>query len=676
MMEFPKGSTFPSYIFGDSTPGSAPRLQKTHPPGEARDKAIERARKEMQRSAGRMEDLIDELICLVGEYEPVQLVSSISVPTSTGLSNGQVGSDAEETFTWDAKVEYLLGLTLAGETGLRDVDQDATKRAMKLVTRIFDSAQAALLVEPEQVQERTPSHLDHIAFLLRLEYLFDRMAGFSRHLQEIADQIFEVNRSFYIEEMGFCPSDSIRIVTTYRTEINRRINTSRGKIAETIRTSGVPADDAVRELLHGMQALTEWTPDLLSEISSIPVGEVRALLDWVSVDWACQPGYRSPLESNLARTHPVVRLDGDRYFCPLASSIAHGLYERMDAYVKQESSSKLARRYSVHRSRAAELIARNSMVQVFGADVVFQNEHYDSQLGHGEVDCLVAGLMPLVIEVKSRGLTEQGRQGRLRRVERVSKDVVGESSAQTSRAVAYITAEGGRHFSKEQGAAARVLLPEFVSSPIRLILTLDRMDPFMFATISDELSGEDGPSLVWFTSLADLLMVRDCLSDPPSFLHYARRRAEATAAGVHVLMESDALSCYLSERLSGPIEAAGSHAYAVVSLGYFSDPINDYFNAEEVGLEAVPLETGVPGVVLKALVDSCDLDSSSWVHTAMAIMETDSQAWTKWRKFARRRSNGRRFVLPDGATSIVVSDGKLPFVCEEEGQTCLHVPAD
>ena len=103
---------------------------------------------------------------------------------------------------------------------------------------------------------------------------------------------------------------------------------------------------------------------------------------------------------------------------------------------------------------------------IFGDSAVHTNVHYDGAGGHGEIDCLVGGGTPVVVEVKSQSVTDSGRRGGRARLERVAKELLERSVDQTGRASDYIN-NGGRWFAPSEGSEGRQLLHDEVGDPSR-----------------------------------------------------------------------------------------------------------------------------------------------------------------------------------------------------------------
>ena len=679
LLEFsPDARVSPDLFEASQTPG----LMSVVPPGSEREALLAEARADLESRASQLETLATELRQLVAQHDPVQLIPSISVPASTGVieldaaDDHEADDDAVRTFSQDAKIEYLAGLALAGPPGTGDVDATTTRRAVALASSVFDAAIAHLVIHPPPRHATGNLGPALASLLLRAEYVYDRMAGYDVHLEEIGDEVFEPHRALYCTELGFCPGDAIRLVRRYNARLNIEFN---GAFAEFARVASEHVDEvaAARSLSRvksALEAVYLWTPELLARDTEIPVGQVATMLRGMSAEFGCQPEFRTPLDDNRARRYPLIRLSDDKYLAPTFWSVAHGVHDWMQCHIRDNPASRLASLYPRHRSSAAERLVHSSLQRVFGSEAVLSNQHFDSSDAHGEIDCLVAGSIPTVVEAKSRTLTEQGRQGRLRRVETVAQDVVIKSFEQTLRARSYIMAEGGRCFADRQGGRPRRILNDDVTDVVEIVVTLERMDPL--ATFAGKLAGDSHGRSIWVTNLADLLMVRDILGDPASFLHYARTRGEVFNVGILVLMESDALGVYLEDRLAplvGEAAACADDRDGVV-LGYSSTAINQFFTLSDVDTDQQKPNTGVPPAILQALRDCAADYPRAWTTLAIAVMAAPRDTWRKWQRFVRRHKGEHRFLLPCGTASIVVSPSLASAELREEHTPVLAIP--
>ena len=655
LLDFPPDAGVPVSLLEQAPPSDGFRFISSLPPGPERDAALAAEMENLKGRASKLDTLADELRELVVRHDPVQLIPSIAVPAAMSLGNLASGDDATQTFSVPAKIEYLVGLSQTGPPGTAQVPTEVTRKAAWLLASVFSAADAQLRLQ--MVSERRSGHpgIDQTSALLRLEHLFDRMAGYDTHLQEMSDAIFEPHRDLYCRELGFCPSDAIRLVRRHVVWNNTQFNTAGQKISEMMNSDEVDEEKATDSFWRryvSMEAIYRWTPEILAESTGLPVEQVGAMLRHMSVDFGCQPDFRVPFDDNQARRYPLVRLPEGEYLAPDPWSLAHGVHEWLQDYIQARPTSRLANRYPKHRSNAAERLVHNSLQGVFGEQTVFSNQHYAGNDGPGEIDSLVTGFTPVIVEVKSRGLTKQGRRGYRRRVQSVARDVVGKSFQQTHRARHYIIEEGGRRFANRQGGPMVRRLDDEVTDPVEIVVTLERMDPL--ATAAGKLAGPDQSRNIWVTNLADFLMVRDILSDPVSFLHYAQTRGRTSELGIHIYTESDALGRYLDDRLT-PLITRAMETEGENLLGYSGTEINQYFTMAETGTNPEKPGTGVPRVLMDALRNTASDDPRSWDIIATAVMATPPKKWRAWLRFVRRHRGEHPFLLPCGTAALVTS---------------------
>lgn len=654
-LELPPDAGLPVELFGPRIADGTMHFSETMPPGPERERAIADMKAKLAVTAGKLDDLADRLREVVVQHDPAQLLASIAVPARMGFSDPSVADDAPATFTLDAKIEYLAGLALTAQPGTADVDQDVTGAVVHLVSQVFDAARARLFLDSSDEKQTARAGIDQTSYLVRLERLLDRMAGYAVHLETIDADIFDPHRAFYTDALGFCPSDCVRLVRRHNAWINREYNEAVAGLRDAFddEQNKTLGEGATARFYGAMEASYLWTPALLAESTGLPEVELVALLAHVATEFGCQPDFRLPFDDNAARTRPLIRLSDATFLSPLSWSIAHTVHARLEEYVRSTHDDKFGAAYMKHRSDGAERLVAQAMVTVFGRDAVRANQHYDGTEGHGEIDCLVAGGKPLLAEVKSHSLTDLGRRGHRSRLDRVADDVVTKSFDQARRASEYIGG-GGREFARKEGDEQVTLLPPNVGAPIELVVTFERMDPVTLS--ASELAQNASPRAVWVTNLADLLMVRDVLPDPAEFLHYAATRSVAAEIRLQIYMESDALNGYLIDRLA-PILARSetSEDDRLVSLGYSSSDINSYFTGREVGLEVEGLSTGVPEPIRDALRSCVDQYSLDWWIVVKEVMSVDAAGWRRWRHFARKHKTERSFILPGGASAVAVS---------------------
>jgi hypothetical protein len=666
----PRFLDFPSDI---SRSSNTRRLIETLPPGERRSRAIAAYERELEKQSEKLESLSKHLKDYVLQFDTVQLISAISFLTNVSSIADYGPHDAGETFTYEAKIEYLVGLALSAPPGSIQVDLEAAQTTLQKIGEVFDAAFARMFLTSSGPSEAKNFQTEQAAFLLIMERLYDRMRGYPIHVQEIDDEIFHPHRDFYVDHLGFCPSDASLIVRKAQRSLNDELERAASRtVGPENATADDPYKDAYEAFISVMKSSSLWHPVHLNELTGVPIEQIGNLLSQISAEFGCQPDFLTPLDENKARSHPTVKLDHGGYLVANPWMVVACIHPWIEEFIKASGDQRFAKRYEGHRSAASERLVKSTFSSIFGADAVYGGQHYDGNEGHGEVDCLVCGELSVIVEVKSRSLTERGRRGHQPRVETVISDVIDTSIDQTKRAAEFVR-DGGRMFSNEEGGILHTRLPDDPMEPIEIVIIRERMDPVTMQAFSLDGSTEQRP--VWITSLVDLLMVKHFLDDPTSFLHYAKTRGHINQKGVQVYVEADALGAYLQDRLKTPLEFAlnGENDPEIVMLGASSGEINAYYTWVETGLPVILPSTGVPVAVREALRATSPGLNRTWWEIADGVMQYELKRWKVWKKFINKRAPERIFTL-DGNIALLVSSGRPASVSEENGRYVLTIP--
>lgn len=636
-------------------------LREAIPPGHKREDALRNIRQHYEALAMSLDPAVEELRGLVAAHEPVQLISSIVIPANMRFfERGDALSDAPDTVSWPAKIEYLVGVALSLPAGTGSTPMAVSRRVMDLVSDVFDAMHAREMIDSFDRASSGNSSLDEALFMLRMEHLVDRMPGYPVHLERIDAEVFDRHGSYYIDALGFNPGDVVRVVRRRGQAVQQRADQA---LSQARRSAGRDIEASALAAMELVQTMTEtrtWTPAQVATDTGVPEAQISKMLAFFATTFGAQPEFRLPTDSNLARTNPAIDLGADAYFIPDTWTLAAAVHPRLAA----ASSDGELGRYRSHREQGHERLLTNSLRQIFPADLVHSRQHYDSdKTGHGEIDVLVSLEWPLIVEAKAHGLTEPGRRGAPLRVQRVAGDVIDKAIEQTHRAVAYIVDDDGRRFAAAEGEQSNSLLPDNITGTTEVIVTFERMDPL--AMLGVAVVGQQ-PVPVWVVGLADFLVVCDILDDPSELHHYARTRASTAVEGPVVYVESDALGGYLVNRLEIP----ASDDDQIVMLGYSSDAINAYFTARELGQRTSKPTSGVDRDVLNALAELMTRNAGTWSLAVDAVLQTPPEVWRRWRRFRRRHRRRGAFLLTPG---LLLAGSDHPEPTSKDGLV-LQVP--
>lgn len=667
---FPDVRYFDPDILADgATVTGSGSVQEFLRPGPEREALLADIRETMKSSAEKLPNLVDELRQLVAGRELTQLINSVVVPASMiNFRDGESLADGDATSSWAAKIEYLVGIALSVDpSGESDTPREVSERVLVLVSEIFAADSARLITDglagtrSDEVEQAT------LLQLLKMEYQSDRMPGYAVHLQLVDDEVFGRHRDYYLSGLGFDPADVIRISRQHSRWASESVNSALGAMADLLNEEAADPEAAQSAVRRLFEAPTLWEPENVAFRTGVPVEQVRAMMDFFSSKFGCQPDFRLPGDKNRARTHPVVALDDGRYFVPDPWAMSAVLHNRLAVEARRAGFD--ASKYHKHRQDAHERLIVSAFERVFGAENVHGSQHYSSLAGgDGEIDALVCAEWPLVVEGKAISLTEAGRQGRPRRVETKIEEILGKALDQTGRALTYILEEWGRSFSPKAASPSEARLPARASGGTAVIVTFERMDPLALAGL-DVIDSVRRPT--WVVSITDLLMVVDILASPGEFSHYARTRGSMFSTKASAATEADLLGAYLLDRLR-IVDRSSSNEVDRVFIGYSCADINDFYTRQELGLPAEVPSSGVPGDVTQALTTT--LNAPGWARCVDAVMTEQPTIWKKWKRFRRRHSRGGTFKLNSSTSLAALADGAPSLECTDASVT-LSIPA-
>ena len=478
--------------------------------------------------------------------------------------------------------------------------------------------------------------------LLSAEEQFDRTAGYTENLRVIASdvlaQLDDLERG-----IGFRLSDVLRAA-------NAQLGDQVGRL-EAIHVERRDALLAARAVdsPSGQPNAFEALERVASVIGHDPVPVVATALGVdLSVATLLVDSLATPLGtqavtsltmSNRLRQFPVVKLPDGTYLWTSPQDCLHEVLEWADLYLAERARPAWRRRLSRARASTTERLAARALADVYGSDRVISNLEYRDKDGDWiETDVVVdLGAAALIVEAKSQRLTPQGRSAAAGRVRTKVDEFLVRPLAQTSRARSALLS------GAEVRARRRELGPMKPSAVRRLIVNLDRVDPFVAHARSLVTAAADGGHAVetdaWIVSLVDLLMATHLLRTPTELWAYHGKRAAQTATGSPaVLMESDALGAWIKTR-EGAWPTHEGHQF---QLAFSSQGINDYYNNREFVArgakfdEVPPPASGIPAEVLGAMTDL--IGHQGWAEAADAIADVPPRQWRRFQRDMRRLS--------------------------------------
>ena len=265
--------------------------------------------------------------------------------------------------------------------------------------------------------------------------------------------------------------------------------------------------------------------------------------------FSCKPGaVNQELESvgayNAVHSHPLIFLGDDRYFLPIFFNLAQSLYESPLHWVMSDATYKDTG--LENRGEATERIALEMLRRVFKDQKAYRGvKVLKGNTVVSEIDVLAfAGNKAVIVQAKSKRLTELSRRGDTESIRRDFQQAVQDSFDQGLVCRAAVI-KGGNTLKDCTGRI--IELPEAIDDAYILCLTGDYYPAVIFQA-DQFLQKKESDPFPLAMSVFDLDILTFYLKDPLDFLYYVRQRTKNTG---HFFADSEMslLGFHLSNKL-------------------------------------------------------------------------------------------------------------------------------
>ena len=228
---------------------------------------------------------------------------------------------------------------------------------------------------------------------------------------------------------------------------------------------------------------------------------------------------------NAVHSHPVIRLEGDRYFLPIFFNLAKSIYE--SPYYWMLKDGKYRETGLRNRGGATEDIAFELLTGIFGEEnvrrgVKVRNRRQDVT----DIDVLaVAGNKAVIVQAKSKKLTMASRGGDGESLKGDFQEAVQDAYEQALLSRKAVL-EAGNFLTT--GEERLVPLNETIDEAYLICLTGDHY-PAVTTQVESYLRKEEGDPYPLAMSIFDLDIVAFYLEDPFDLLYYLRQRSTHAA---------------------------------------------------------------------------------------------------------------------------------------------------
>ena len=196
---------------------------------------------------------------------------------------------------------------------------------------------------------------------------------------------------------GFSISDTLKIVETLNGIIRLRLVNE-----QEILSGGKLTNDFYKLFLFTIDEISFHT-DLDNKICS---SFLKAFSSEDEIE-----KYNKLDDLNTRKAYPFLKFSDNQYFLPSLHMLLEAMYETPYHWMIKDDNYK--GEFGNNRGAFAENFCEKTIKKVFGHENVYKNvEIYKGKNRLGEIDVLVAyGEIAIVIEIKSKGLSQEARQG-------------------------------------------------------------------------------------------------------------------------------------------------------------------------------------------------------------------------------------------------------------------------
>lgn len=231
--------------------------------------------------------------------------------------------------------------------------------------------------------------------------------------------------------------------------------------------------------------------------------------------------FKSIGDYNLINSHPIIKLDSEKYFVPITFLLCESVYESPFYWMLSDDDYK--DEAAKNRGRVGEEITYDFLLKVFDKFRTFRAVKIISKEGNVETDIdvlCVLGSKALCVQVKSKKLTELSRKGNDESLKRDFQGAVQDAYKQGLISRQRILEKGSK-FINEDGH--EIVLSEEIDEVYIMGITTENY-PSLTHQSNFMLDKKDVYPFPIVLTIFDLEILVHYLPDPYDFLYYIRQR--------------------------------------------------------------------------------------------------------------------------------------------------------
>lgn len=519
---------------------------------------------------------IEELIKIVEEYDPLELISAIAPENIFGNPE----TIKESTFEGkECYVEYAISLALSVENP--KIENHATKEAIdrfrELIAEIFNDTfwyfATDNLDDEENRREIRHKSLGY--------YLMVRGDSYAEHHIDLVRNIFEIHDEFFNKNYGFVTADLISWLEAIENQgidaLKRFIAFSR-QLDDTHKRFVQFLDEHETDDIVSMQELVAK----FDQIASVKSGKAKLMAAYENIDeniFEIKPNEGLPLKflevvsarfgenskfatfekspgwvtnDSIISRRPIILYD-KRYYCFGIQLLYRNIIFILESLIKEKDEKYFRTKYQFARGTLLATKALQYMKTLLPDAKIYPNLFYSVNSERYETDAIIIfDSFLFIFEAKGGALTPSAKRGSLDRIKRNVGDLIDDAYIQAVRTKKFIAENEKPRFEYEDGTEALVLDDKKLHKNIYLVnVTLDNLGQLATHLPSlKKLELLQGDEWIWSIFINDLRIISEIVEMPSEFLVYLQRRLEANEhPNFEVKDELDFFLYYLKEGL-------------------------------------------------------------------------------------------------------------------------------
>jgi len=538
--------------------GQTIRMGSNWKPGQF-EVYIQRVRNKRPDFKREINKKISELVLLIKQFEPLELLSAVSIRNCFGNLEGykEITHEGKESY-----VEYAQSLILSQKRNpeVKHVTQETIEEFNNLIKEIFNNV--LWYFGSEFAEGKRNQTEEELRFISIARYLFVRGDSFEEHHLEMVKDIFKDHNMFLEKHYGFTSDEVIRSIQHIEEQLLNNIRKQVEFVSVLHELHELFKEFADKESIdsfssfedyieryrnqHVVQEKIKKFEELINNLNENPFEIVPTkeapieLLNLLSahfgdnsefVTFRRSPGW--PTNDSIIYDRPLIE-DNGKFYCFSPQVLFRNIGNILERWIKQKDEEYFEETYQKKRAQYLENKALRYLKKILPESKSFGKLFYWVKENGVEKRVETDGLVfydthLFIIEAKAGTYSTSARRGSLERMKKNAEELVDNAYKQALRTKDYIMNTPEPTFELQDGSKAIVIKDKHKYKNIYLVnVTLENLGVLSTQLHSlknfNFIQGKEWP---WSVFINDLRVISEIIEFPSEFLHFLQGRIRA-----------------------------------------------------------------------------------------------------------------------------------------------------